>query len=240
MSPLPLLQSTALETEASVLLKLPYFAALSIDHQQALAPAVTVETFEPEALLFNEGDMARAFYAVLTGKVQIYKLSPEGREVILHLFGAGEIFAEVPIFNGLSVYPAYAKAVAPTSVLRVDGAGFLAVVHQYPQILLGMMTVFARRLHQMSGLVEDLSLRSVDSRLAKYLLEVSVLVAPHQPEVATLPVNKKTLAGILGTIPETLSRSFRKLQDAALIDVANERVTIVNRGGLAALAQVDL
>ncbi|MFN8614940.1 MAG: Crp/Fnr family transcriptional regulator [Vampirovibrionales bacterium] len=232
--PLPQ-QQTASGLMVSPLRQLPYFRALAANHHDALLAICQTLPFTTGEILFNEGDTAEAFYAVLSGKIQIDKTSSEGREVILHVFGPGEIFAEVPIFNHIGHYPANAKALSPTTVLKIHGQSFLNLVHQHPQILLTMMTVFARRLHEFSGLIEDLSLRSVESRLAKYLLEVS-----QQTHTATLEVNKKTLAGILATIPETLSRSFRKLQDAGVIAVSTHRVAILNQDELAKIAQLDL
>lgn len=213
---------------------LPYFFTLSAEHLTRLADLCTVIRKEPNELIFSEGEPSQGFYAICSGKVNIYKLSNEGREVSLHVFGAGEIFAEVPVFNNLKVYPANAMALEQTELIRVDGEGFLALVHEHPEILLSMMTVFAKRLHHFSRTIEDLSLRNVESRLAKYLLEVSL----HSQQL-TLDVNKKTLAAILATVPETLSRSFQKLGKQGLITVNESAVSIDNREGLVELAMLS-
>ena len=212
---------------------LPYFAGLNPVYLDMLAEMAFCQSLSNGEHLFHESETAVSFFAVTAGRVQIYKISSDGKEFILHLFGAGEIFAEVPVFNHIPRYPASAKALGETEVLGINGEQFLALVHEYPDILLSMMSVFARRLHEFSGLIEDLSLRSVVGRLAKYLLEVS-----NQTHTVTLDINKKVLAGILGTIPETLSRSFRKLQNEALIAVSTHRVAILDREGLNRIAQL--
>lgn len=217
-----------------ILRQLPYFTPLSMVHLELLSPLCQVVKKQRDERLFYEGDDADSFYAVISGQVKILKISPDGREVVLHLFGKGEIFAEVPIFNDFPYYPANAMVTEETTLLRVEGAGFRDLVTLHPQILLSMMSVFAARLHQFSRTIEDLSLRNVDSRLAKYLLTMSE--ASHTLE---LTVNKKTLAAILATVPETLSRSVGKLQQKGLITMAKNHVVIHDREALMDVAMIN-
>lgn len=209
-----------------------YFRLLNEEQLQAMAAISSVQSFSEGELIFPEGMEATSFFVVLSGKVQIYKISREGKEMILHLFGAGEIFAEVPIFSGIPKYPANALCLEKTEVLSIQGEGFRQLVARYPEIGMNILTVFAKRLHQFNGLIEDLALRSVDSRLAKYLLSLS----ENSPDKAVIRIHKKTLASILGTIPETLSRSFKKLSNEGLIRMEGNKVHLLNRKGLAGLA----
>ena len=220
---------------ADQLKRLFYFRLLTPEQLEAMARISAVRSYEGGELIFHDGDEAEAFYIILSGKVQIYKTSREGKEMILHLFGPGEIFAEVPIFSGIPKYPANALCLEPTRVMRVQGEGFQTLVKQYPDIAINMLTVFAKRLHEFSVLIEDLSLRSVESRLAKYLLSVS----ENSPEKAVIHIHKKTLASILGTIPETLSRTFKKLAADEIIAVNRNRIDLLNRKQLKALAETD-
>ncbi len=193
--------------------RLFYFRLLSEAQLDALAALCTLLKVEAGTLIFLEGDPAEAFFIVLSGKVQIYKTSLEGKEMILHLFGAGEMFAEVPIFSGIPRYPANALCLENAQVLRIDGPGFHQLVSLNPELALNLLVVFAKRLHHFNDLIEDLSLRTVDSRLAKYLLSLS----DNASNQAIIRINKKTLAAVLGTVPETLSRSFKKLTQENLL-----------------------
>jgi CRP-like cAMP-binding protein len=213
--------------------RLFYFRQLTDEQMAALSPLCNILKFSEGELIFQEGEEATGFYIVLSGKVQIYKISREGKEMILHLFGPGEMFAEVPIFSGIPKYPANSLCMTDCEILSIQGEGFRSLVMQHPDIALSILTVFAKRLHEFSEIIEDLSLRTVDSRLAKYLLSVS----ENSPEKAVIQIHKKTLASILGTIPETLSRSFKKLSNEGLIQVEGNRIHLLNREGLETLSE---
>lgn len=213
--------------------RLFYFRLLTEAQLAALVPLCKILKLEEGQLVFSEGDAAQTFFIVLSGKIQIYKISREGKEMILHLFGPGELFAEVPIFSEIPTYPANALCVQNAEVLQVEGEGFRQLVSQYPDMALNMLGVFAQRLHKFSELIEDLSLRTVESRLAKYLLSVS----ENSPDKAVINIHKKTLASILGTIPETLSRTFKKLSTDGLVKMEGHRIHLLNRSALETLAE---
>ncbi len=221
---------------ADALQKLAYFRGLSPDQIERLTGCCAIRRHAADEMIFQEGDAAMVFYIVLSGQVKIYKLSREGKEFILHLFGTGEIFAEVPIFSGIPVYPASAVCLKDCELLAIHGEEFRALVHESPDVGLHMLSVFARRLHQFSHIIEDLSLRNVESRLARYLLSVS----ENSPDKALIRVQKKTLSAILGTIPETLSRTFRKLSDDGLIRVDGNAIRLLDRDTLGQLADIEV
>jgi len=106
---------------------------------------------------------------VVSGKIKIYKLSREGKEQILHIFGAGEIFGEVPVFAGGS-YPANAEAIEPGRVLFFPRDSFIALIEREPSIALNMLAILSQRLRRFTHLIEDLSLKEVPGRLAAYLI----------------------------------------------------------------------
>jgi CRP/FNR family transcriptional regulator len=215
--------------------RLFHFRLLNDQQRASLAAICTIRKYRAGELVFSQGEEATAFYIVLGGKVQIYKMSREGKEMILHLFGPGDIFAEVPIFSGIPQYPANSLCTEDSEVLEIEGAGFRTLVQDHPDMALSLLSVFAQRLHKFSELIEDLSLRTVDSRLAKYLLSVS----ENSPDKAVIYIHKKTLAGILGTIPETLSRTFKKLTEKGLIQVEENRIHLLNRDALISMAGID-
>jgi CRP-like cAMP-binding protein len=222
-------------TVKDTLKRLFHFRLLKDEQLDDLAAIATIQNYQAGELIFSQGETATAFFIILGGKVQIYKISREGKEMILHLFGPGDIFAEVPVFSGIPKYPANSLCIEDTEVLAIQGEAFQTLVRQYPDLALSLLSVFAQRLHKFSEIIEDLSLRTVDSRLAKYLLSVS----ENSPDKAMIYIHKKTLASILGTIPETLSRTFKKLSDRGLIQVEENRIHLLDREQLAITAGVD-
>jgi len=220
---------------ASTLQKFYYFASLTSEQLKALSAIAKTRHYDAGESIFLEGQMAKSLYLVISGQVQVYKISKEGKEIVLHLVEAGESFAEFPFFAAMESYPANAICLQPSLILAIDGTGFREVAQQNPDIMFHITARFAERLREFNELIEDLSLRSVDSRVAKYLLSIS----ENSPEKAIIRVHKKTLAAILGTIPETLSRCFKRMVDDNLIEVHEHQIKILNRSALKALADID-
>ena len=183
--------------------EIPLFSGLSEEQLQELAMIVLEQAFRRGQTIFLEGDEGSGFYVVNTGKVKIFKLSPDGKEQILHIFGPGEPFAEVPVFAGQR-FPANAEALEDSRLFFFPRAGFLDLIQRHPSLALNMLAVLSRRLRQLAGLVEDLSLKEVPARLAAYILYQSDR-QQGVPEFE-LEIAKGQLASLLGTIPETLSR----------------------------------
>jgi CRP/FNR family transcriptional regulator len=185
--------------------------------------------FERGETIFFEGDEGNGFYIVMDGKVKIFKMSLQGKEHILHIFGEGEPFGEVPVFHG-QPFPATAEALVKTSVLFFPRKEFVRVVTQSPSIALNMLAVLSMRLRRFASQIESLSLKEVPARLASYLLYLSE--EQGGTDCVELEISKGQLASLLGTIPETLSRILGKMSDEGLIDVQGRRISLLNREGL--------
>jgi CRP/FNR family transcriptional regulator, dissimilatory nitrate respiration regulator len=180
--------------------------------------------------IFFEGDNGTGFYMVDSGKVKIYKMSLSGKEQILHIFGPGEPFGEVPVFNG-QPFPATAEALMKSTLLFFPRDKFIQLVHETPSIALNMLAVLSLRLRRFTSQIENLSLKEVPARLAGYLLYLSQ--EQGNTGVIELEISKGQLASLLGTIPETLSRIFSKMSEEGLIEVEGRTIRIMNHEGLA-------
>jgi CRP/FNR family transcriptional regulator len=164
--------------------------------------------------IFSEGLDASAFFIVVSGKVKIYKVSPDGKEHTLHIHGHGDTVAEAAIFDSM-VYPASCMALEDSTLIRISREGFLNLIKMHPELSLKMMSSYSKRLRQFVSKIEELSLKDIKSRLAGYLLENSTV--ENATTVCRLKYSKKELSSLLGTIPETLSRSFAFLKQRGLI-----------------------
>lgn len=180
-------------------------------------------SFEPGGHIFGEGDTARGFYVVAGGTVKVYKLSPGGREQVIHHLGSGEAFGEVALFAG-STFPASAAALSAARVLFFPKEAFLAQVAARPALALNMIATLALRLRGFAALVEALALQDVAARVAAYLDELSRAQGALS---VTLPVTKAELAASLGMAQETLSRALRRLKEAGVVAVSGRRLTIL-------------
>jgi CRP/FNR family transcriptional regulator len=184
-------------------------------------------------MLFFEGDEARGFYLLLDGKVRVYKSSPEGKEQILHQINPGQIFAEVAIFEG-KYYPADCSAVLDSVVAFFPKPDFIKLIEESPQISLKIIASMAGFLREFTETVENLALKEVPSRIAGYLLKLSL---KEEDDMVTLDMTKAELAKKLGTLSETLSRGLKKLSDQKIIKVNGKKISILDRNRLIDIAE---
>lgn len=213
---------------------IPLFHGLSTGHHEDLAMIVVDQVFKQGAPIFFEGDEAAGFYVVISGRVKVFKLSFEGKEQILHIFGPGEPIGEVAVFAGKR-FPAHAEALEESRVFFFPRASFMDLIRKDPSLAMNMLAVLSRRLRQFTNLVEDLSLKEVPGRLAAYLLYLSQ--RKDGTSDLRLDIPKGQLASLLGTIPETLSRILTRMAKEGFIRSEGPRlIRILDRNGLEDLA----
>lgn len=208
----------------------PLFNGLPPEQVDHIVRIVVKKHFNRGETIFFEGDKGTGFYMVESGKVKIYKMSLSGKEQILHIFGPGEPFGEVPVFHG-QPFPATAEALMKSSLLFFPRDKFIQLVHETPSIALNMLAVLSMRLRRFASQIESLSLQEVPARLAGYLMYLSE--EQGNTDVIELEISKGQLASLLGTIPETLSRIFAKMSEEGLIAVDGRTIRILDRDGLA-------
>ncbi|MGQ9694048.1 MAG: Crp/Fnr family transcriptional regulator [Thermodesulfobacteriota bacterium] len=213
--------------------RLPLFQGLDRSHYEDLAMILVDQIFKRGEDIFYEDDEATGFYVVVSGRVKIFKLSADGKEQILHIFGPGEPIGEVTVFAGKR-FPANAQAVEETRAFFFPRAQFVELIRKDPSLALNMLAVLSQRLRRFSVLIENLSLKEVPGRLAAHLLYLSE--KEKGLTTLSLEISKNQLASLLGTIPETLSRILARMEKEKLIKSEGRRITLLNRQALEEIA----
>ncbi|MBW2466695.1 MAG: Crp/Fnr family transcriptional regulator [Deltaproteobacteria bacterium] len=214
--------------------QLDLFKGLTAEQLEAITGTVTEKDYRKGELIFAEGDEGVGFYLVIRGRVKVYKLSAEGKEQIMHIFGPRMPFAEVPVFAG-SRYPANAEAMESSRLFFFPKKSFITLIQENPLLAMNMLASLSQRLKQFSNLIETLSLKEVPGRLASYLLYLSD--KNGSIDEFKLDIAKSQLASLLGTIPETLSRIFAKMGAREIVSIKGPEITILDREGLEDLAE---
>jgi CRP/FNR family transcriptional regulator len=188
-------------------------------------------------ILFSDGEEARGFYVILSGKVKLYKVSPEGKEQILHIVSAPDAFAEAALFLEGN-YPAFAEALSDSRLLFFPKREFIHLIEKNPQLSINMIITLSQYLKRFALLIEELSLKEVSSRIAKYFIDLSLKSVKEgkNPKEVELDLSKTQLASKLGTISETLSRTLAKMKAKGIIDVKRNKILILKREVLEELA----
>lgn len=209
--------------------KTDLFGELSEDQQSEIVSIVSIRNVERGEIVFSEGDEGLGFYVLLSGRVRIFKLSPDGKEQVLHFPECGDSFGEVPVFSGGN-FPAHAQAMKKSELLFFPREAFIQLIQKDPSLALSMLAMLSKRLRRFAQMVESLSLREVPGRLASYLIQLSRQDQTNANQATTtvhLDVPKSQLASLLGTIPETLSRIFARMTREGLIESAEGNAVII-------------
>jgi CRP/FNR family transcriptional regulator, dissimilatory nitrate respiration regulator len=213
---------------------IPLFSGLSDDYLKEIENIAVEKKFSRGEIIFSEGDNGNGFYVVVDGQVKIYKVSLDGKEKILHIFGPGEPFGEVPVFTGRA-FPANSVALSKSKLIFFPKDAFVEMITKNPSLALGMLGVLSMRLREFTIQIEHLALKEVPGRIASYLLYVSE--EQENSNRVELEISKGQLASLLGTIPETLSRIFSKMSSQDLIEVDGRTIWLLDRKGIVDLAE---
>jgi CRP/FNR family transcriptional regulator len=209
--------------------EIPLFAGLVDEQIQWLAVIVEKRKYSKGKVIFSEGEAATGLYVLHTGRIKIYKLSSEGKEQILHIFGPGEPFGEVAVFAG-GQFPAYAEALEISETLFFPRKKIVELLTKDPSMAMNMLAMLSKRLKYFTQLVENLSLKEVPQRLAAYLLVLATI--KDKRDTVELDIAKGQLASLLGTIPETLSRILNKMTIQGYIEVEGRQIKLLDRQSL--------
>ena len=214
----------------SFLRDIPLFTELEEGDLARIAVHCRMQECGKGDLLFREGDPYRGMYVVISGGVKVFRLSPDGKETVLHILFPPHTLAEIPMFAGAD-YPAHAECLADSRVLFIEKHGFLNLLRGNPDLALRMLAGLSKRLRSLAAQLEDITTRDVRTRVIRYLLEE--FGRQRSPDrvlpLITLPISKSLLAAHIGTTLETLSRTMRKLEEEGLIKMKGKTVLLQER-----------
>jgi len=206
------------------------------DEQLTKVAAIARSVLLPaERTLFLQGDPASAFYLLAEGRLKVFKLLRDGRTATIRHVEAGQTFAEAALFR--EEYPSCTETMTDCRLYRFDTQEVLRLLLAEPQVAVNLLAAMAHLLGLLNRRVEELLL-PVPARLARYLLTLAdaqleppagrpaVAGGPASPRVVKLPTSKRELAARLGTVPETLSRTFDRLKRGEVIRMSGDHQLI--------------
>lgn len=206
---------------------IPLFQDLSETELKFLLDRAVKLFYSPGQSIFVEGDPCEGLYVIESGRVKIFRTSPNGREQVLTIEGAGASIAELPVFDG-GDYPASAAAATGSTLLHIRKKDFQELCLAHPQVALKVVKVVGSRLRTMVDLINELSFSSVRHRVAALLLRLAEDrgKAAGGGIVLTLPSTNQELAAQIGTVRELVSRNLGRLQNIGIIRLNGRKVTV--------------
>lgn len=175
--------------------------------------------------LFREGGVVRGFYVVRRGAIKVHRVNWLGREQLLHLYRPFESLAEESLVSELG-HHADAAAIGRTEVVMVHRAGFVELLHKRPELALCLLRATHRHVCRLVELLDALTLKDVQTRIAEWLVEHCPDPQSSRPCRIELDTTKRVLAAELGTASETFSRALAKFRRQRLISTEGNHVTL--------------
>jgi CRP-like cAMP-binding protein len=212
------------------------FTGVSAEDLAIIAGFTQVLRLAKDDYLFHEGEASRGFYVMQAGAINVHRVSAVGKEQVIHVFRAGESFAEAALAAPTG-YPANARAVEPSAVLLIPKAPILEFIARRPDLALRMLGSMSAHLRVLVGTLDDLTLKDVETRLLNWLVKHC---RTARNGLIKLPGTKRVLAAELGTSSETLSRTLARLRDQQIITIAARTITVHDVPRLEAMLRRNL
>jgi CRP/FNR family transcriptional regulator len=212
--------------DESLLKSIRIFAGLSPSTVTDLTVCASTRNHPAGSVLQIEGEECSHVSFVVRGAVRIYRSAPNGREQVLQNLGPGMQFNTIPVITGQMKLKASARALTDITLLHIPARDFQRIMNNRADFAAAVAADLALRLEHMTSLVEDLSLRSVRGRLARFLLDQA-----DQGEISA-QWTQDEIAARLGTVRDVIGRTMRGFMDAGLIRRDGSRLLLVDRTGL--------
>lgn len=213
-------------TTAPPLSDLPLLLRLPPDARKAVMQAAIRRTYAAGATIVAEGAPCRAVYLVAAGYVRVSRFSFSGREQVLAQLGPGSVFNAVSALRPAGVNLATARAVTSVTVYGFLRADFLRLLDEHPSFARALLHDLADRLAHVTGLVEDLALRTVRGRMARFLLEHA------EADQVTRRWTQAEIAAHLGTVRDMVGRTLRAFAEEGLVRLERQRIVLLDRSRL--------
>lgn len=175
--------------------------------------------------LFNEEDEARYMYYVISGEIKLFRVSNDGKEIVIKFASADEIFAEATITH-ITTYPVSASALNDSKLLAINVKKLRSFAYENPEFMMKLLGIMTRQLKYMVDTISSLVGDNTTERLIKYL---KIMSSKSTEPTFTLPVSKSDLALLLGTTPETVSRLFTKLKNDGIIIENGKNIELIQQ-----------
>jgi CRP/FNR family transcriptional regulator len=215
--------------------RVPFFAVLPPDELKALANHCVVRRLARDEMLFTEGDWCQGLFVVQAGAVKLFKMAENGREQVLVIERAGSTVGELPLFDG-GTFPTSAAAVEDSTLLYLPKREFLDLCRTNSEVSFTVIRTLAWRFRYMTSLVEELSLKEVSHRLARFLRDRALRLGVRTKRGIEFPLNEtnQEIGAEIGTVRDLVSRNLRRLVDRGILRLELRRVIILDMAELEA------
>ena len=213
----------------SLLQSVPIFSDLSSSDLNKIAERMVLRAFTKGQMILLEDDLGQTFFVIGGGSVKITRLSDDGREVILAMLGESDFFGEMSLLDGAG-RSANVVALQASEVLTLARNDFLEILQDYPKISISLLEELTQRIRKSDQQIESLSLSDVEQRIGITLIRLAEelgTIKRGSVKIKNLPY-QQDIANMAGTSRETVSRTFKLLEEKGLVTREGRKLTIYN------------
>ncbi len=197
-----------------------------IEERILLAYGAKKHSYPKEAIIFEEGDLPRFYFEIISGEVKICNISKEGKEFIQRIFSAGRCFGEPPLFGDFG-YPGHAIALTNVEVWQLPKESFYELIRDYPEVHFKITTEIAARLNYKAMMAQEISLEQPRHRILRLLkyLKHDIYKKPGNFSYQ-VELTRQQIADLTGLRVETTIREIKKLERENEIKIAKRKIWI--------------
>ncbi len=187
------------------------------------------KTYKKGDVILMEEESGSALFVIVNGEVKVVRIGEDGREVILSILGASDIFGEMALLDG-ETRSASVVALDNAELFMIHRKDFLALLHEYPSIAISLLKHLTQRLRRADALIKSLSLKDAYHRVGYVLLQFADergRIRQGKVEIDNLPVQQE-IANMAGTTRETVSRTLSKMEKLKMLQVEGNSVVILD------------
>jgi CRP-like cAMP-binding protein len=208
----------------------------TLDRVAALAVR---RNFPKGAIVFQQGDIADALYAVIAGQIRISSMSAAGQEVFLNILESGDVFGEIAVIDG-GERTATAVALGEAALFLIRRADLLALLAREPELSLHLLRVFCQRLRWTSEIIEESAFLDFPARLASRLLRLGERAGSVDGDAVVLRLSQGELAGFLSASRQVVNQYLQEWRARGWITLARGTVVIRDAEALRALSRAGV
>lgn len=226
--------------DRSLVAGLPLFAGVSPDDLDEILREAQVLRYPKGANVFEQDGEAHSFFVLLHGHLRVYRLTPDGQQVVVRYVSPGEVFG-VAMAIGRNRYPGTAAAVVDSIALAWASAAWPRMVAKHPALAANTMQMIGNRLQEQNTRVVEMSTEQVERRIAHTLLRLAGQ-AGRKVEAGVqidFPISRQDVAEMTGATLHTVSRILSAWEDKGLVEGGRQRITLRDPHRLMLLAEGD-
>ncbi len=220
------------EQKVGYLKTIDIFQDLSQREMQEMDRSITMSTCKAGKVFYQPEDSSPALFILKKGRVQFYRISPEGKKLIVSTIGPGTIFGEMAIV-GQGLQNTFAEALDDCLLCVMSKYDVERLILDKPQVGLRFMQVLSNRLTDSESRLEELAFKTITGRLAALLLRLSAV-----SDGAITGYTHQDLADMVGTYRETITQTLNEFKSTGIISIGRKRIDVLDSLALQELAEI--